>query len=161
MNYFHFFYFKSIVSKKWYNPLKNFVLYCTKKSTELLALKSTTQFYHISVFSFELFTIFWCNSSLIMVQLSTNFSNQQISASFLCNIEQNFSQCRTKNFELKEKKKKRQKKTINANVWKVIHRGNSYVMKQFLCNRASPVAERVCARTRRREVPSQILGSAC
>ena len=59
----------------------------------MLAPKSTTQFYHILVFLFELFTIFWCNSSLIMVQLRTSFSSQKISSSFWCNIGQNFLEC--------------------------------------------------------------------
>ena len=41
----------------------------------------------------ELFTIFWCNSRLIMVQLRTNFCSQKISASFWFNPEQNFLEC--------------------------------------------------------------------
>ena len=68
----------------------------TKIKTDLLALKGITQFYHILGLLLELFTILWCDSPLIMVQLRTNFSSQQINASFWCNIEQNFLQCTVK-----------------------------------------------------------------
>ena len=64
----------------------------------MLALKSNTQSYHILLLLFELFTIFWCNSSLIMVQLRTNFSSQQINTSFWCNIVQNYLECMSPKF---------------------------------------------------------------
>ena len=61
-----------------------------KTNTDLLAAKIRPKMVHILVFLSELFTIFWCNSPLIMVQLRTNFYSQHISATFWCNIGQIF-----------------------------------------------------------------------
>ena len=64
-----------------------------KRSTDLLAIKILPKLHHILVLLSELFTIFGCNSPLIMMQLRTNFRSQQIMASFWCNIGQNFLEC--------------------------------------------------------------------
>ena len=75
-----------------YTP-KKFVPCCTKKKTDLLAKKICLELHHILVLLSEIFTIFWYNSPVIMVQLRTNFCSQQISASFWYNIAQNFLEC--------------------------------------------------------------------
>ena len=56
-------------------------------------MKIRPKLYHILALLSEFFTIFWCNSPSIMVQLRTNFCSQQINASFWCNIGQNFLEC--------------------------------------------------------------------
>ena len=61
-----------------------------KRSTDLLVTKILPKLHHTLMLLSELFTIFNCNSPLIMVQLRTNFCSRQISASFWCNIGQNF-----------------------------------------------------------------------
>ena len=76
------------------SALQNILIYAaTNRITDLLATKIRPKLHHIFVFLSEFFTIFWCNSPLIMVQLRTNFCSQQISASFWCNIGQNFWKC--------------------------------------------------------------------
>ena len=61
-----------------------------KRSTDLLTAKISLKLHYILVLLPELFTIFGYNSPLIMVLLRTNFCSQHISASFWCNIGQNF-----------------------------------------------------------------------
>ena len=63
--------------------LKIFALRCTKKKHWFAGYKSRPKLHHILVLLLELFTIFWCNSPLIIVQLRTNFCSQQIGAFFL------------------------------------------------------------------------------
>ena len=58
-----------------------------KRSRKVCATKIHPKLHQISI------TIFWCNAPLIMMQLRTNFCNQQISASFRCNIVQKFLGC--------------------------------------------------------------------
>ena len=80
-------------------PIRKYTLWkilpyvAPKKNTNLLATKIRPKMHHSLVLLLEHFTIFWCNSLLIMVQLKTNFCSQQISASFWCNMGQNFSEC--------------------------------------------------------------------
>ena len=64
-----------------------------KRSTDLLATKNHPKLHHILVLLSEHFTIFRCNSPLIIVKLRTNFCSQQISTSFWCNIGQKFLEC--------------------------------------------------------------------
>ena len=64
-----------------------------KRSTDLLATKVRPTLHYILVLLLELFIIPGCKSPLIMVQRRTNFCSQQISASFWCNIGQNFLEC--------------------------------------------------------------------
>ena len=71
-----------------------------KRITDMLATKMRLKLHLILVLLSELFTIFGSNSLLIMVHLRTNFSSQQISASFRCNIGQKFLECKDSIFQL-------------------------------------------------------------
>ena len=73
--------------------LKIFPYVAPKKEPWFADSKIRPKLHHILVLLSERFTIFWCNSPLIMVQFRTNFCSQQISASFWCNVGQKFLEC--------------------------------------------------------------------
>ena len=71
-----------------------------KTSTDLLGSKICLKLHVTLVLLLKFFTIFWCISPSIMLELRTNFCSHQISTSFWRNMGQNFLECRARNFSV-------------------------------------------------------------